>query len=120
MVKKKTALQTLVAKGEFVRELSLSNQSKVISSLVYESEQFQVVLTYRSKGKALTEEGFYEYCEANKEVKDPVEEMAQTIAADLFKMIEPEFIQVQITRAFNEAVRSEAVAQKEAVANKGA
>ena len=102
----------MVAKGEFTRELSLSNQSEVISSLVYESEKFQVVLTYRSKGKALTEEGFFEYCEANKEVKDPVEEMAQDIAADLFKMIEPEFIQVQITRTFNEAVRSEAVAHK--------
>ena len=102
----------MVIKGEFTTELSLSGQSKVISSLVYETEDFQIVITYRAKKKAVAEEGFLEYCEANSKVKDPVEEMAQAMVEDLFKMIEPEFIQVQLTRTFNKAVRSEAVAHK--------
>jgi len=110
-------LRKLVAKGEFLRELSLSDKTDVISSLTYETEAFQVVLSFRPVKASLTAEGFFLYCSENEKVTtDSVEIMAQKIAIDLFKMIKPDFIQVQIIRSFNEATSLQAVAQME---NKG-
>ena len=104
-------VRSMVAKGEFTRDLSLSGKTDVISSLVYEADHFQVVISFRPIEKTLTQKGFYEYCKANEKEEDSVEEMAQAILVDLFKIIEPNFMTVQIVRSFDQ-VTLEAVAQK--------
>jgi len=109
----KTDLQTIVAKGEFIRKLSLGDAPDVITSLVYETTGFQIVLSFKANTSTLTVQGFTEYCKANEEEGTCVEEMAQTIAADLFKVLEPNYIQVQVVRSHGISVRFEAIAHKQ-------
>ena len=101
----------MLSAEKMIVKIEVSKTTNVISSLVYDSDDFQMVISFKPTNKSIDPNTFQLYAELNKEEKDPIEELASQIAIDLFKLIDPEFITVQIVRRSG-SVSSEALAQK--------